>query len=124
MKRAVLAGSAVCALAGLAMAGLAWSGIATISAVMAPMVFYMIGMGIVLPQGTAAAIGSYPHMAGIASSVVGFMQYALASVIGIGVGQLHDGTQTPMTTSIGAMGVATLAVFLLMAGREREPADT
>jgi DHA1 family bicyclomycin/chloramphenicol resistance-like MFS transporter len=95
--------------------------VAAITAVMAPMVLYMVGMGIVLPQSMAAAIGPYPHMAGIASSVVGFVQYAIAALVGVGVGQLHDGTQIPMTTSIGIMGTAGLLAFLLMVGRRPEP---
>ncbi len=121
MSAAVAAGATVSAGAGVAMAGMAWAGIDSVTAVVAPMVVYMAGMGIVLPQAQSAAIAPYPQMAGSASALLGTLQYSFAAIVGVGVGQLDDGTQIPMTTAIGLMGVLTLAAYWLIAGKRRDP---
>ena len=58
-------------------------------------------------------------MAGTASAMLGFVQMGVASVIGLVVGQLHDGTQVPMTTTIAVMGLCTLGSFFLLVNRRR-----
>ena len=61
---------------------------------------YMVGLGIVMPAGTAGAIAPYPHMAGTASALVGFSQMGMGSITGALVARLFDGTAVPMALLI------------------------
>ena len=113
-EKALSVGIRLTAASGAVMAVLAWSGIDHVAAVMAPMVTYMIGLGIVMPQSQAGALTPFPHLAGAASAFLGFIQFAFAALIGIGVGNLYDGTQVPMATSIGGMGLAAFLVYSVL----------
>ena len=119
IDRMIRWGSIAAAASGLAMAALAWGGVASVAAVVAPMFVFMIGLGLVQPNALAGAIGPFPAMAGTASAMLGFVQMGVASVIGLVVGQLHDGTQVPMTTTIAVMGLCTLGSFFLLVNRRR-----
>ncbi|MCO6441639.1 MAG: hypothetical protein J5I81_11245 [Nitrococcus mobilis] len=84
----------------------------TALAVMLPMMLYMIGVGIVLPQSTAGAIGPFPQMAGSASALLGMVQMSVAAAAGVLVGHLHSGTPLAMAAIIALMGAAGLASFI------------
>ena len=118
----VLLGSAVALASGLAAGVLAWAGADHVAAVVAPMFVYMVGMGIVMPNCMAGAIGPFPAMAGTASALLGFVQMGLAALVGVLVGQFHDGTQVPMATAIAAMGMCTCAGYFVLVRRRREGA--
>jgi MFS transporter, DHA1 family, multidrug resistance protein len=45
-------------------------------AIMVPMAFIVLGMGMVFPNASAAAVSIYPEIAGTASAALGFMQMA------------------------------------------------
>ena len=119
VTRLVVAGCLLDAAAGTAMLGLALAGITGVAAVLAPMVVYMAGMGLVLPNAMAGAIAPYPRQAGSVSSLVGFAQYGIASLVGLAVGHAFDQTQVPMVGAIALMGVAALASCLLLARPDR-----
>ena len=104
-------------LAGLAMAGLAWGGVASVAAVVAPMVLYMFAVGFVLPNALAAALAPYPKKAGRASAMFGALQMASGALAGAAVGILHDGTPAPMATIIAAMGLCAFAAHTLLVRR-------
>ncbi len=116
----VLTGSVVALASSVADGFLAWTGSLHVAAVVAPMFFYMVGVGIVMPNCMAGAIGPFPAMAGTASALLGFVQMGLAALIGVLVGQFHDGTQAPMTTAIAAMGVCTFAGYFLLIRQRHE----
>lgn len=86
-------------------------------AIVAPMVCYMIGTGIVMPNGQAGALGPFAHMAGAASALMGFLQMAIAALIGVAFGQLHDGTPLPMALLVAGCGCCCLASFVVLARR-------
>jgi DHA1 family bicyclomycin/chloramphenicol resistance-like MFS transporter len=65
----------------------------------------------------AGAIGPFPHMAGTASALLGFLQMGLAALVGLAVGQLHDATARPMTAAVALSGAATLLSFYLLVWR-------
>lgn len=117
----IRAGALLGCVAGLTGLGLAVAGIANAVAITAPMVVFAMGMGLVLPNAQAGAIGPYPHMAGTAAAMLGFAQMGLAAGFGILVGHAHDGTQLPMLTAIAAAGVAALAVAFRLLPRLPEP---
>ncbi len=119
VDRLLIRGAWLAALGGGAMLALHLAGVDHVAAVVAPMVVFMTGVGIVMPQAMAGAIGPYPRMAGAASALFGFVQMALAASAGVAVGHLHDGTPLPMVACIAAAGASTLLAYWLLVWRRR-----
>jgi DHA1 family bicyclomycin/chloramphenicol resistance-like MFS transporter len=69
------------------------------------MVFYSTGMGLVLPNAMAVALRPFPHIAGTASSLLGFIQMSLSAAATALVGALLQDTPAPM---LAFMFLATL----------------
>ena len=113
----IRAGTLIGAAAGLAMALLAWVGAASVISVVAPMFGFAFGLGFVLPNAAAGAIGPFPRMAGLASAVLGFVQLTGSALYAIVVSQFYDGTLRPMTTAVATAGLAALVVFALLSRR-------
>lgn len=118
VERMIWIGGAISLAGGLAMVVLtvvaghaSWAPVA----VVAPMVCYMIGTGIVMPNGQAGALGPFAHMAGAASALMGFLQMSIAALVGIVFGQLYDGTPLPMAMLVAAAGGCSLASFAMLA---------
>jgi DHA1 family bicyclomycin/chloramphenicol resistance-like MFS transporter len=111
LDRTILIGTTLGAAAGLGLAALAWSGVLTVAAVIAPMYVFAVGLGLTLPNGMAGAVGPFPHMAGLAAAVAGFLQLTGSALYSMGVGHFFDGTARPMATAIALAGVAALACF-------------
>lgn len=111
IERMVTGGTLISAVFGLLGAALAWAGIANVWAVVLPFIVVMAGIGFTLPAGIAGAIGPYPRMAGAASAMVGFLQLGIAAAVGIGVGQILDGTTRPMMTAVAVVSTIGLVSF-------------
>jgi MFS transporter, DHA1 family, multidrug resistance protein len=108
------AGTAIGAAAGIVMASLAWAGVATVASVIVPMFGFAFGLGFVLPNAAAGAIGPFPRMAGLASAVLGFVQLTGSALYAFAVSRFYDGTLRPMTTAVATAGVAAVVIFSLL----------
>jgi DHA1 family bicyclomycin/chloramphenicol resistance-like MFS transporter len=119
IRRMLWIGCIVCVAAGLAMVLLSGSATQSLGAIaiVGPMVCYMIGTGIVMPNAQAGALGPFSHMAGAASALMGFLQMSIASVTGIAFGHFHDGTPLPMAVLVALAACCCLASFIAMARR-------
>jgi MFS transporter, DHA1 family, multidrug resistance protein len=114
----ILMGGCLTALGGLVMAGFAWTSAPTVWTVVGPQAFAMIGVGFIMPNAQAGAIGPFPTMAGAASALMGFTQMGLAALVGLGIAVAFDGTARPMATGVAIAGVLALTAFLgLVRGR-------
>jgi DHA1 family bicyclomycin/chloramphenicol resistance-like MFS transporter len=96
------------------MAGLVLAGLPSVAGIVGPFALVMAGIGLIMPNAMAGAIGPYPRMAGSASALMGFLQMGMAALVGIGVGHWHDGTALPMTASIAATTILALLSFRLL----------
>ncbi len=105
------------AFGGITTGLLPWLGVASITGIIAPMVVFAFAMGFIFPLGTAGAIGPFPHMAGAAAALLGFLQSAAGAAFGVLVGLLHDGSVIPMTSVMGLTTSLSLAVFLMLLWR-------
>jgi DHA1 family bicyclomycin/chloramphenicol resistance-like MFS transporter len=105
-------GSLIAATGGISMLILALAQVHHVAAIVLPQMIYMIGVGIVMPQSMAGALAPFPHMAGTASALLGFIQMSVAAGIGVLVGHYHDGSPRSMALSIALMGIFTLVSFL------------
>lgn len=110
-------------LAGLTEAGLAWGGVESIWAILLPQACFAVSTGMTMPSAAAGAIMPYPHMAGTASALHGFMQMGGASIYATVVGLFHDGTALPMTTGIALGPVLALLAFILLMPGSRGPVE-
>jgi len=106
-------GSSLAMVAGLLLAAIAYMGGNTATSVVAPMVLFMVGVGLVMPNSMAGAIGPFPKMAGSASALMGFLQMTIAACVGGSVGLLHNGTHLPMVSAIGVMGVLSFVTYFV-----------
>ena len=68
----------------------------SVAALALPMVAYSAGLGLVLPHGMAIAMRPFPHIAGTASALLGFIQMSFAAVASGVVGQLVTDSPHPM----------------------------
>jgi DHA1 family bicyclomycin/chloramphenicol resistance-like MFS transporter len=119
IDRLILIGSIVGATAGLAMVALALAGVAGTYAVVGPMWLFTAGLGLVIPNGMAGAIGPHATMAGTASAMVGFFQQGSAALIAALVGVLFEWTQMSVAVSVAAVTMAGLVGFYLCVWRSR-----
>ena len=110
-------GTIIGAGAGLVMAALAWLGARSVPTVIGPMFAYAFGLGWVLPNAMAGAIGPFPRMAGLAAAGAGFVQLTGSALYAIAVSHTYDGTLRPMTTAVATAGVAALATFAWLSRR-------
>ncbi|MGQ0662377.1 MAG: multidrug effflux MFS transporter [Pseudomonadota bacterium] len=122
IERMMLTGGGFAMSGGVAMAVLAALGLARseawgAAAIVAPMAWLMIGAGVAAPSAQAGAVGPFPHMAGAATALLGFLQMSLAAAVGGVFGRLYDGTALPMALLIALMATAMLASFVALRPR-------
>ena len=111
--RAALATNAAAGLTMLAavLAGLGLWG------VLVPLFVAMASLGFTFPNSTAAAMAPFGDRAGMASALMGTLQFGLAACSGAIAGHLHDGTALTMAAVIAAGGTgATLLLRILVGG--------
>lgn len=113
VDRMIAAGTVAINLAGALGFGLALAGFASVPSVVGPMMLFMYGGGLVLPNAMAGAIGPFPRMAGVASALLGFIQMLLAALFGAVIGHLHDQSPLPMMTGIFIAALATALCWRL-----------
>lgn len=121
IDRLILTGCSVSLLFGALMWGLAAAGVDTVTAIVVPMTGFMVGVGLVMPNAMAGAIGPFPHMAGAASALMGFLQMGTAAAVSFSIGLLDDGTQIPMTLAIALMGILSIVSYLVLVRGANRP---
>ena len=111
------------ALIGFVLASLAWA-VASIFGALPFWLFVLLyGMamfqfGLIGANFNAMAMEPLGHVAGTASSVLGFTQTIGGAVIGASIGQAFDGTVTPL--AIGFLSVSVIGLmFVLVAEKGR-----
>ena len=103
-------GAAFTLAGGLSMVGLAWAGVIGPWAIVVPQFIYTFGHGIHQPCGQAAVVGPFPHHAGAASALAGFILAAAAVAVGAWLGVAMNDTVYPLVLTVGVMSVATSLV--------------
>lgn len=116
----VLVGASLMFAGSLTMVGFVICGWVNAITIVAPMAIFMFGFGITLPNATAGAISPFPHMAGVASALLGFFQMAMAALASVAVAVFYDETALPMALVIFATAiVAVCARVVLIPRRSR-----
>lgn len=120
-ERVIRRGAALAAASGVAMAALVAAARPSVPGILGPMVLFAIGVGAVMPSAFAGGIAPFPHMAGLASAVLGFAQMTGAAAYSIAVSRFYDGTARPMAYAIACAGLACLASVLALRPRRGRP---
>lgn len=73
-----------------------------------PVAFYIVGIGVVVPQGIACTLAGHPRIAGAASALLGFVQLAVSAGVAALAAMLSDGTPLAMAATMALAGPAAL----------------
>lgn len=109
--RAALATNAV---AGGAMLAAALTGFGGIWGVLPPLFIAVASLGLTFPNSTAAAMAPFGDRAGMASALMGTLQFGLAALSGALAGHLHDGTAVTMAAVIACGGLAATILLRVL----------
>lgn len=85
---------------GTLMAVLSLAGVQNVWAIMGPQMLFVIGHGIHQPCGQSGSVGPFPHAAGAASAMNGFLMMLAAFAMGSWLGGHMDGTVLPLTLGV------------------------
>ena len=88
------------------------TGIGGFPAIYADLFVCLTTVGLILPNATAAVMAPYPHQAGVASALLGMLQFSVGAATGAVVGIFHDGTARPMAFTMAGCAVVSLAVTI------------
>lgn len=114
MERMIRIGVALALASGMLLALLAFLGVAHWSAVVLPMLSYILGTAFLVPNVMAAAMTPFPKMAGSASSLLGSLPFALGALVSAALGAAFDGTARPFALAVALSGAGAFAAERLL----------
>lgn len=123
LERMVQLGTAVQLAGGLAGVALYAAGVVTVASIVGPVVVFMIGTGLALPNAQAGAIGPFPRMAGAASALLGFFQMGLAALVGIAVGHGSATSALAMMAAIALVAFGAVLAYWLVVHPAPRPVE-
>ncbi len=115
--RMVGLGILVCVASAGLMAALVLAGPTGAAPILVPQFGFMFGIGLILPNAIAGALGPFADKAGAASALLGFTQQTAGGAMVAALGGLVDGTAAPMVGCIFAGALLSLACFALIVPR-------
>ena len=113
LDRTIGIGCVIMAFGGLVMAAGVALDLRNVAWFVVPMMIYLAGMGLALPQTQAAALTPFPDRAGTASSLLGFAQQTSAAVAAAAIGLYLGSSAWPVAGTIAAMGCLSLLIWAL-----------
>jgi DHA1 family bicyclomycin/chloramphenicol resistance-like MFS transporter len=108
LRAATLVNAGAC----LLLPALAWTGAGGFPAFLACIFLCLATVGLILPNASAAAMAPFPHQAGVASALLGTLQFTVGAATGAIVGLFHDGTGLPMALTMAGCGALSLAIIV------------
>ncbi len=97
---------------------LAWTGAGGFPAFLADIFLCLMTIGLILPNATAAVMAPFPEQAGVASALLGMLQFSVGAATGALVGVFHDGTARPMAITMA--GCAALSLVITLSTERRQ----
>ncbi|MBM4415261.1 MAG: multidrug effflux MFS transporter [Chloroflexi bacterium] len=114
----VRAGATIAAASSLAMAAMMWAGGAHVLTLLTPMFVTALGLGLTRPSAMAGALVPFPHISGLAASVLGFSSMLVATSYNIAYGALVAPSSAALATGVWlAVTAGLVAVLVLRPGR-------
>ncbi len=129
VKRTVAIGGGLSLAGGSVMAALAYAGLHYPSlqngwAIMLPFYLFMLGHGIHQPCSQSGAVGPFPHAAGTASALNGFMMMVAAFAMGGWLGAHIDGTIWPLVLGVWFWSACIALSAWVLVGKYTETPKT
>ncbi|TSC21581.1 multidrug effflux MFS transporter [Corallococcus sp. Z5C101001] len=112
------------ALAGLALVAVAATGFGGLWSIALSLFVFVSSLGAITPNATALAMEHHAKQAGIASAVLGALQFLLAAGASAAVSASHDGTARPMAAGVAIAALLSLAALGLARRASPPGADT
>ncbi len=84
------------------------------AAIIGPMVVFVMGFAILWPQTVSACLQPFPNRAGTASTLQGFLQNSMATIVSAILSIFADSTAVPMTAAIAGCGILTIISCMLV----------
>lgn len=91
----------------------------SVASVMLPVGIWAFAAAFLIPGCTTAALADFPHMAGAAAALTGFLQIG-GGFLGSSVSVLFASPLVALTVLVPAMGLCTMGTHLLLAPRARD----
>ena len=107
------AASLVSVLTAVLLPVLAWTGAGGFPAFLADIFLCLMTIGLILPNATAAVMAPFPEQAGVASALLGMLQFSVGAATGAVVGVFHDGTARPMAITMAGCAALSLMIILI-----------
>lgn len=115
----VLVGALVSLLGGVVLVVLMVAGVWSVISILAPMVLYFVGMGLSMPNAMADAINRYADDAGLASALLGFLQFGGWAGASLAVAALGTGSPVPLAAVVCIVGLGMLAAAFAVFRRSK-----
>ena len=110
IKKLLFMGTLISMIGGLLLIGASLLGVITIYSILIPSTLFLLGFALTIPGMTAGALSNFQHMAGRATSLLGFIQHGTGAFVSITLAYIADGsTSMPMAIAIA---VASLFAFI------------
>jgi DHA1 family bicyclomycin/chloramphenicol resistance-like MFS transporter len=120
VRRTVALAGGISLTAGTLMGALALAGWHSVWTLLPPFYLFMIGHGVHQPCGQSGAVGPFPHAAGAASALNGFLMMVAAFGVGSWLGLRMDGTVLPLSNGVWFWSVCiALSAWTLVQRHER-----
>ena len=91
--------------AGIAIAVASRFGIGSVGGVIAPIMLYLFGMGIAMPNAIAAAMAPHGRMAGACSSLIGALQTGAGALSGACVAAFYHHTSASLSYTVAILSL-------------------
>ncbi len=121
VQRSVAIAGGISVLAGTTLGLLALAGIHNVWAIMLPYCLFMLAHGVHQPCGQSGAVGPFPHAAGAASALNGFLMMLVAFGVGGWIGTRLDGTVFALTQGVWFWSVCIGVVAWTLVQRVGRP---
>jgi DHA1 family bicyclomycin/chloramphenicol resistance-like MFS transporter len=121
VRRSVALASCVTLTGGTLMGVLALAGVHNTLAVLLPFHLFMLAHGVHQPCSQSGAVGPFPHAAGAASALNGFLSMLTAFAVGAWVGVRLDGTVFALVNGIWFWSACIFALAWTVVQKHGEP---
>ena len=121
VRRSVAIAGGLTLTGGTLMGVLALGGLHNTWALMVPYYLFMLAHGVHQPCGQSGAVGPFPHAAGAASALNGFLMMIAAFFIGGWMGTRLDGTVFPLANGVWFWSVCIAGVAWTLVQKFGEP---
>ena len=121
VRRSVAIAAALTLSGGLLMGVLAWAGLHNVWALLLPYYLFMFAHGVHQPCSQSGAVVPFPHAAGAASALNGFLMMVAAFLMGGWLGSHMDGTVFPLAYGVCFWSVCIAAIAWTVVQKYGEP---